>query len=251
MLSFSGCNVPLYTKYQIKKYLSTTDKDFQDTTIKFKNIDSALASDYSETAKIKEAVDSGVSNVEKAKENLNKQKPLEAAQELHLQLTNYYKDANDILSEMKIMFDFLAVADKSANDLSESANKLPENFDNSTSKLIKEFSENQKESNDQLEILKNQNVPDYFYQAKISLSAVLEAYSEYLTSVIKGLKQKNNRYFDVDQFVRQMDDGMSEFTDQIETIERKGEFSKRRDELTSQEEQVNQLISQLKSKYKI
>jgi small-conductance mechanosensitive channel len=250
-LVFSGCDLPFYTKYQIGRYLGKTEKDFTETSNSFIQAKKEIAADISETENIKESVDQALKEVKNSKENLEKIKSPEGTQDLKNKLFKYYQDLDDLLREMQIVFNFLSMANQAANDLSDSANKLPDNFDKSTAKLIKEFIDSKNEYDNYLENFKNQQVPDYFYQAKISLTAVLEAYSDYLTSVIKGLKTKNNRYFDVDQFVRQMDDGMSRFTTQIETIERRGEFDQRSEEISTQEEDIKSQISDLKEKYKI
>jgi hypothetical protein len=250
-LTLTGCNIPFYTQYKIGKYLKNAENNFNQTSNQFAETKKAISADISETAKVKETVQETLAKVKNSQENLEKTNVPQGTQDLESKLSKYYQDLEDLLGEMEIVFNFLSMADKAANDLSDSANKLPENFDKATAKLVKEFTQSKSEYTDGIADLQNQEVPDYFYQAKISLTAVLEAYSDYLTSVIKGLKSKDIRYFDVDQFVRQMDDGMSRFTAQIENIERRGEFDKRSEKISIQEEEIKVVISDLKVKYKI
>ena len=168
-----------------------------------------------------------------------------------MNLENYYKDLFDFADEIKLMTDFLYLAEKTSDDFIDSSNKLPSDFSGAISKLTKEFTNQKKEYQDQLKSLEAQEVPEYFYQAKFALISVIEAYIDYLNSVIRGLKEKNSYYFDVDQFVRQMDDGTLKFTSQIEVIERRGEFDKKIKNLTQRQPEITREIQGLKERYKI
>jgi polyhydroxyalkanoate synthesis regulator phasin len=145
----------------------------------------------------------------------------------------------------------LYLAEKTSDDLIASADIIPSDFNQNLTKLIEEFTQNKKDYQTELNDLQAQEVPEYFYQAKISLTSVLEAYLDYLTSVIKGLKTKNTFYFDVDQFVRQMDDGVSKFTSQLGIIEKKGNFAQKSEELSKKQTEIEKQIQDLKNQYKI
>lgn len=247
----SDGDIPFYTKYRVKKYLAQVESDFTGSKLEFEKIEGGLFAETANYQEIKPSIDEALENIKKFGENLDSQNPPESAKNLHNLLKDYYRDLLSFSDEVKIMIDFLYLAEKTSDDFIDSSNKLPSDFNKPVSQLIKDFTQEKKEYGEKLDNLKDQEVPEYFYQAKIALISVIEAYVDFLNSVIRGLKEKNIYYFDVDQFFGQMDGGISKFTSQLEVIERRGDFAKRIKEINMKQTEIEKAISDLKNKYKI
>lgn len=248
---FSGCDIPFYTKYQVEKYLTQAEADFIQSKTELEKATEAIFAESPNYEETKKAIDSASEKIKAYGEALNQQNPPESAQDLHLNLKNYYQELIDFSGEIKLMIDFLYLTEKTSDDLVDSADKLPSDFNQSVASLTKEFTQSKKQYQEDLKNIEDRKVPEYFYQAQIALVSVVEAYIDYLNSVITGLKVQDASYFDIDQFVRQMDDGIYKFSSQLEVIERRGNFDKKAESLSQKQDEITKQIQDLKSKYKL
>lgn len=250
-LVFSGCDVPVYSKYQVKKFLTKIEPDFVASQQQIKVVEESLfnsSANYEESSK---AIDGAVDKIQQFGQNLDQVKFPEVAADFKKDLKNYYQDSSDLTQEIKILVDFYALAGKTSDDFFAASKKIPTDLTQDNKKIIDYFTKQLKQYQDNLADLKKSDVPEYCYQAKIALTSVVEAYIDFLESVIRGLTEQNPYYLDVDQFVRQMDDGVSGFISRVEVIERRGDFDQKIKDLSSQQENIENQIEELKNKYKI
>ena len=247
VLTMSACDVPFYSQYQVKKYLQKAEPDFTATIQKIKEMQNAIFEDELTAEKSKKIIDEGAEKISQYAENQKNIKVPEQAQDLHSNLTDFYKDLIDITEELSIMIDFTYLAEKTTDDFIETSGQSLQ----SNNKLIKELNNNQTDYQKELEELQNSQVPEYSEQAKVALISVIEAYIDFLTGTINALKTGDIQYNDVDQFNTQMDRGIFSFTNQLGVIERRGNFQDRILKLIEASNDISAEIDSLKSLYKI
>jgi len=245
--AFSACDIPFYSQYQVKKYLQKAEPDFTATIQKIEEMQKAIFEDDLSAEKTKKILGEGTEKISQYGESLKSIKVPEQAQSLHSNLTDFYKDLINITEELSRMIDFTYLAEKITDDFIETSGQSLQ----SSNKLIKELKNNQTDYQEELKELQNAQVPDYFEQAKIALISVTEAYIDFLTGTINALKTGDIQYNDVDQFNTQMDKGIFSFTNQLEIIERRGDFKNRIEKLIKASNIISTEINSLKNKYEI
>lgn len=251
---FSGCDIPLITKFQARRYLSKAENSYTDTKAKFSDIKGYIFNSHGEdqaTSEMKATIDQSYEVILNHSNDFAKLRTYSFAGTLSSGLDQYYSKVLDFSGDVKLMYKYFDLSEQTADSLINTSEKIPVSFSGNNSALIKELGQEKKDYQAKKEEISNQSVPDYFYQARVSLITILDAYIDYLDSVTHGLKTKNSQSLSVDQFMTQMDGGISRFTDQLIVIERRGRFEERNQEIEDLQTGIEEEITNLKARYKI
>lgn len=251
---FSGCDIPLITQFQAKRYLSKTESGYADTKAKFSDIKGYIFNSHGEdqqTSEMKATIDQNYETILGHSNDFTELRTYSFASNLSSGLGQYYDKVLDFAGDVQLMYKYFDLSEQTANDLIDTAEKIPTNLSGNHNALIKELTQEKQDYQAQKKEISDQSIPDYFYQARVSLITVLDAYTDYLNSVIRGLKTKNSQYLNVDQFMTQMDGGISRFTDQLIVIEKRGRFEERNQEIEDLQTGIEEEITDLKVEYKI
>ena len=252
LVFLSGCNLPFYTKYKVKKYLISVQPIFDKVTADQTRLENAVNNKEMTTAEEKDEMTAIAAELGTSKKDLAGTVVPEEVATLNADLNTYIESISNLSNKMKTLFDFLVLAQGTMQNLETVAGKLPQNFDQKTLTQIK--NDLQQSIADQEKViseLKAKEAGEEFANAKNLLLAMDEQYLSVLKNFILGIDNKDTKYFSTTDFTAKFNQMAKDFNTELSKVLDSLDIQNKDKNVRDQNNKVKKDISDLKTKYNI
>jgi len=252
LLLLSGCEIPLFTKYRVKRYLMEVEPTFDKVKEQSRKSEEILGNENITPAQAKEEIDKVVAELEESQKKINSLKAPTEARTLESNLKKYFPDSITLAKNIQILLDFMELAQETVDSLKTASAKLPTDFNKKTlAKIETDLKGLASEQTKALNQLKNQNVRSEFLGTKKAMVDMGQAYLDVLNNFIKGVETQNTAYFNTASFENKFDKAADKFSEELQKVIEELNLEKGSEELQKLEDNIEKNMVDLKAKYNI
>ena len=213
LLGLTGCTI------SAKSYAQKTEPKFNEIV----SLGSALGDMIGKTsvtasAKV-ESITSLKSKVQIAKSELVSLKSPSSVQGLNNDLNTYYAELDTMLTDLGNLVDFLDISETFTSDFDESVKALPSDMSKDLSAVKKSFEDYKTKNVNLLNTLNKKNVTADYKAAKDVLAGMLQAYIDFLNSVISAIDAKKSDLIKLEDFTNKIDKAGNDFAAGLDAVQ--------------------------------
>lgn len=244
-----------FIPYQVENYVTKAVNDYNnlqddldEVSTAFKDLEILETDSINQTtAKIDSAIESTNSTI--ADEN-NRNVPNQA-KELHNKLITYYDDVNEALEGIGNFTDYFKELAPVISDLNEITLSDQGESDDQVANILKSAQEVQKKLKTDLDELNQIDAPADLTKLHGDFSEFVKSYNQFVLDLIEALEAEN--YDQIETLTEQEENEQNEYSEEfekdIDSFEKNLQISNWSEDLTEQEKDIEDLVSELKLKY--
>ncbi|MFC1686392.1 hypothetical protein ACFLZS_00445 [Patescibacteria group bacterium] len=245
-----------FIPYQIENYVTKSVNDYNSLQDDLDEVSTAFKDlEILETDSVNQTttkIDSAIESTSRVLANENDRDIPDQAKELHNKLITYYDDVNEALKGIEDFTDYFKELAPVINNLSESSISTQEGNSDQVESILTNARSVQKKLGTDLEKLNQINAPSDLDKLHNDFSEFLESYNQFVSDLIEALKVED--YDQIETLTEQEENEQNEYSDEfekdIDSFEKNSQISSWSEDLTEQEKNIEDLVSELKLRYK-
>ena len=244
-----------FVPYRVESYVTKAVNDYNQLQGDLNEVSTAFKDlEILETNSINQTtgrIDNAIEMTERALANENNRRVPGQVKELHNKLIIYYDDIDETLQGIENFTVYFKKLAPVANDLSEDTVSTQEGSSSQIESVLANSRGVHKKLEADLKKLNQISAPSGLGKLHGNLVNFLESRAQFISDLIESLEAEN--YDQIETLTGQAENEQSEYSKKfegdIDSFEKNSQISSWSEDLTKQEEEVENLVAELKSKY--